>query len=123
MIASSATSGSIPLLPVAAFLDNVLEVARWFKHIAPSAPPRLTLAAADLQQLRRKSCSRRKVGLLNRDGIRHHLPFLLVRSAVSSPILIDSIRLLPHALWFSIIFSHVWVIVDLLYPIARICSK
>ena len=39
------------------------------------------------------------------------------------PVLIDSIRLLPHALWLSIIFFHVWVIVDLLYPIARVCSK
>jgi hypothetical protein len=39
------------------------------------------------------------------------------------PVLINLIRLLPHALWLSIIFFHVWVIVDLLYPIARVCSK
>jgi hypothetical protein len=74
MTASSATSGSIPLLPAAAFRDNVLEAARWFKHVALSAPPRLTLAAADLQQLRRKSCLRRKVGLLNRNDIFRLLP-------------------------------------------------
>jgi hypothetical protein len=54
--ASSATSGDLPLLRVAAFLDNFLEAARWFKLVAPSAPPRLTLVAADLQQLRRISC-------------------------------------------------------------------
>jgi hypothetical protein len=36
---------------------------------------------------------------------------------------INSIRLLPHALWLSIIFFNIWVIVDLLYPIARVCSK
>jgi hypothetical protein len=39
------------------------------------------------------------------------------------PVLINSIRLLPHAFWHSIMFFHVWVIVDLLYPIARVCSK
>jgi hypothetical protein len=32
------------------------------------------------------------------------------------PVFIDSIRFLPHALWLSIIFFHVWLIVDLLYP-------
>jgi hypothetical protein len=37
------------------------------------------------------------------------------------PILTNSTRLFPHALWLCIIFFHVWVIVDLLYPIARIC--
>jgi hypothetical protein len=39
------------------------------------------------------------------------------------PVLIDSIRWLPHALWLSIIFFHVWVIVDPLYPITRVCYK
>jgi hypothetical protein len=29
------------------------------------------------------------------------------------PVFIDSIRLLPHAIWFSIILFHVWVIVNL----------
>jgi hypothetical protein len=38
------------------------------------------------------------------------------------PVLIDSIRLLSHALWLYILFFHVWVIVDL-HPIARVCSK
>jgi CBS domain containing-hemolysin-like protein len=38
------------------------------------------------------------------------------------PVLIDSIRLLPLALWL-IIFFHVWVIVNLLYAIARVYSK
>jgi hypothetical protein len=38
-------------------------------------------------------------------------------------VLINSIKLFPHALWLSIIFFHVWVTVDLLYPITRICSK
>jgi hypothetical protein len=37
------------------------------------------------------------------------------------PVLIDSIRFLPHALWLSIILFHVWVILDLLCPIARVC--
>jgi hypothetical protein len=44
-------SSVLPLLRVAAFLDNVLEAERWFKPVAPSAPSRLTLAAVDLQQL------------------------------------------------------------------------
>jgi hypothetical protein len=38
-----------PLLWVADFLINILEATRWFKLIAPSALPRLTLAATDLQ--------------------------------------------------------------------------
>jgi hypothetical protein len=46
----------LPLLRVVAFLDNVLEAAWWFKLVAPSAPLRLTLAAANLQQLQRTSC-------------------------------------------------------------------
>jgi hypothetical protein len=39
------------------------------------------------------------------------------------PVLIDSIRLLPHDLWLSLIFFHLWVIVDLLYPVTRVCSN
>jgi hypothetical protein len=35
-------------------------------------------------------------------------------------VLIDSSRFLPHAIWLSIILFHVWVIVDLLCPIARV---
>jgi hypothetical protein len=84
MTACSATSGGLPLLQAAAFLGNILEDARWFKLVAPLAPSRLTLAAADLQQLGRTSCSRHKVGLLNQDGIQNLLPFLFVRYAVSS---------------------------------------
>jgi hypothetical protein len=57
------------------------------------------------------------------DGIQHLLPFLFVRFVWSPPVLIDPIRLLSHALWLSKIFYHVWVIVDLLYSIARVCSK
>jgi hypothetical protein len=120
---SSATSVDLPLLQVVAFLGNVPEAARWFKPVAPSAPPWLTLAVVDLQQLRRTSCSKRKVRLLNRDDIWHLLPFIFVKSAVSLLILIGSIRLLPHALSLSITFFHVLAIMDLLHPIARVCSK
>jgi hypothetical protein len=41
-------SGGLPLLRAATFLGNILEDARWFKLVAPSAFSRLTLAAADL---------------------------------------------------------------------------
>jgi hypothetical protein len=37
------------------------------------------------------------------------------------PVVINSIRLLPHALWLFIISFHFWVIVDLLCPIASVC--
>jgi hypothetical protein len=56
MTPSSAASGGLPLLRAAAFLGNILEAARWFKLVALWTPPRLTLAAADLQQLRSTSC-------------------------------------------------------------------
>jgi hypothetical protein len=49
-------SGNLPFLQAVTFIGNVLEAARWFKLVAPAAPPRLTLAAADLQQLLRTSC-------------------------------------------------------------------
>jgi hypothetical protein len=39
------------------------------------------------------------------------------------PVLIDSIRFLLHALCLWILLLQAWVIVDLLFPIARDCSK
>jgi hypothetical protein len=120
MMPSSTTSGRLHLLQAVAFHGNVLEATRLFKLVALLASLRLTLAAADLQQLRRTSCSRSNA-TSRRHSASSSLPIRQVCSFL--PVLIVSIRLLPHDLWNSIMFFHVWVIVDLLYPIARVCSK
>jgi hypothetical protein len=73
MTAPSTTSGGLPQLQAEAFLDNVLEAARWFKPVALSALSRLTLAAPDLQQLR-TSCSSRKIKLLNQTAFNTFFP-------------------------------------------------
>jgi hypothetical protein len=92
---------------------------------ASSAPPRLTLGG-------RKSATVAQNIMVKAQGqvvkSRRHSASALASCPIRQvygflPLLIDSIRMLPHALWLSIIFFHVWVIVDQLCPIARVCYK
>jgi hypothetical protein len=102
-----------------AFLDNSLEAARWFKLVAPSAHPGGRISATVAQNIVFKGQSRAA------KSRRHLAPSSFPIHQVCSllPVLINSIILLPHALWLSIILFNVWEIVDLLYPITRVCSK
>jgi hypothetical protein len=116
----------------------VEEAARWFKPIAPSATC-LKVKDGSNPLLRRlprgspwgrRSATIAKNIMLKAQGQAAKLRWHLAPSSLHIHqvrglllVLIDSIRLLPHVVWLSIIFFHVWVIVDLLYPIARVCSK